>query len=198
MRNKTNNSKGFTLVETIVVIAILSVLSVVFIRLLTLTLTSYNNIRSMAEYQSITSNVIQSIRNEVVNTTEAEIHSDATIYNNFETDTDNVGYGLLYCGDDFGYSKILYNYNSVSAENKFSKSTLYNKSSMNGKCMKLEFSTNAPNVLVISSAIYTTDKDFTVEPLYSQSTSVKLDNLTSSTISTVAGNGNALRFHIER
>lgn len=203
---KKNNviSRGFTLVELLIVILLLGVVTTAIVSFFSTSQRYQKSIETEMDYQSITTNLMQRVRVELANATDIEV---------FERDT--VDYDSLGSSDEYNYlvsygldvpsgkeklkgSLVLYEYKNGARQPGVVIAPNGGTLSDNYVCF-VTFKTDATGQVTVSSVINRTDSTtvdadgntVATQP-YSQSTSLSYDE----TLNLSNGFQNAIKYKI--
>lgn len=169
--SKINKNKGFTLVEVIIALAIMSIVGIGIVEVMTSAAKTKTSIEREVEYQSITSELISTVRSELANVSMVQVVNQSSIDLN-EVDANGEKYCYIVSSATTGGVTI---HGLDSTGNRVT--TNIRENSMPNAISYMSFKKNT-NSVEISAIIERTDitdvSGANVKP-YTQSTTMAMD-----------------------
>lgn len=176
MLRKILNNKGFTLIEILVAMTVLTIVLAISTLILSSSRTVYSGIEEDSSYQRMASNIIQTIRSEITNTEKLEI---LKIKNKSDLYTDEInqeGFGYILVDENMSIESLISN---KPASSDYKSNVLCNPDMLRGNKPVIKFDFGSNN-LKIDFYIFDKNEKFpltSTEYIFEQSSEIVLQNL---------------------
>lgn len=168
---KISNNKGFTLVEVIIALAIMSIIGIGIVQVMTSAARTKTGIEREVEYQNITSELISTVRNELANVSMVQVVGNSSVDLN-EVDANGEKYCYIVSAATTGGVTI---HSLDSAGNRVSTTIRENNIPNVLSYMSFKKNTNSIEISAIIERMDMTDASGAFVKPYTQSTTMAMD-----------------------